>query len=256
MGSETFLATGEEIVLLKRPDSLVWIKAEGQQIREVKTAAKIRRFFGYDPPYLIGATVLTSGIDRTNGVRTTYYPLKAFDEQGREIFLPLTLSTRSFFGYPENGGVFITPITEILTAFLPPHDLVFSQTTDYLVSVFDCAQRRLVRRFKRDYTPVKSRMRSRGIPGLPDVENDIQKLFVRRDEIWVLTSSEKDGKPLIDVFDRQGRYVDAFYLPVNAADLKDKYGTWYAMAIRDDFLYAVRTIDDGALILVKYAIEK
>ncbi len=43
---------------------------------------------------------------------------------------------------------------------------------------------------------------------------------------------------------------------MEAADLKDKYGTWYAMAIRDDFLYAVRTIDDGALTLVKYAIEK
>ncbi len=256
MGATGFFAAKESVVLNKYPDTLVWFDPNGDQTRDVSTAVRIHEILAFNPPLLLGASPSASGFDRKSGIRTTYYPLRTIDEKGTVSPIPVTLTTKAFYGYPSGGGVYMVPLTEILSAYRPPDEVYISHTREYLIHVFSWAKRRIVLRFNRDYAPVKQNSKRGNIRGWPDVENDVQKLFVHQDEIWVLTSTEKDKHPLIDVFDRQGKYIDAFYLPLDARDLKDEYGLWYAMAVFDDSLYVIQTIQKGDMALVKYLIEE
>ncbi len=53
------------------------------------------------------------------------------------------------------------------------------------------------------------------IPPAQKYSNDIRDLYVVGDRLWVLTSTvdPKKGR-IVDVFDFEGRYLDAFYLPL------------------------------------------
>ena len=92
------------------------------------------------------------------------------------------------------------------------------------------------RNFKRNTTHLKI-----------EYEPDIKKLCGEADRLWVETSTDdKMNGPLIDVFDKDGRFVDSFYLGAGRT----------LMAVQEGFLFTQEKSEDGTISLVKYRIGK
>ena len=85
--------------------------------------------------------------------------------------------------------------------------------------------------------------------------NDVQKIFVQEDKIWAMTSTVDEDKGfLVDVFNRNGEYVDNFYLPVHL-QVKVEGLSRHPITISGDELFIVEYDADGIPSLVKYKMK-
>ncbi len=76
-------------------------------------------------------------------------------------------------------------------------------------------------------------------------ENDVLGLFFHKDQLWIKTSTKDEKKgTLFDVFNKEGKYVDNFYLKLN--------GT--LMTTHGDFIFVLEKDEDENLQIVKYKI--
>jgi hypothetical protein len=124
-------------------------------------------------------------------------------------------------------------------------------TPEYMVKVFDPDKVEIVRSFRRKYSRVE---RTKKGDGLPEYHNDVYWLLLYKDKIWVITSTFHEEKGLlVDVFNKDGRYLDNFYLPILGAKKND----WiYApMAVSGDFLFVIERDEDELFYVAKYKIE-
>lgn len=124
-----------------------------------------------------------------------------------------------------------------------------SDPDEYLVSVLDLEKLEFVRKFKRDYPRVKRPKRktpSRSSIKIPEIkyENDIVYLYNFKGNLWVETSTNDDKKgTLYDVFNREGQYIDSFWLDVG--ELINTHG---------DYLFVRERDEDGNISIVKYRV--
>jgi len=151
-----------------------------------------------------------------------------------------------------------SPVTAIQKAEDEDRYVYLSSTQDYLIKLLDLEKRGIVQAFRRAYKhvpfePKVSEKQWYRDHGYPDHYNDVQKLLVHGDYLWVLTSTiEKDKGILTDVFNGKGNYVDCFYLPLPR--LKRNWIGFPPMTISGSFLYTVEWNDDGDIFIVKYRI--
>lgn len=125
---------------------------------------------------------------------------------------------------------------------------------DYLIEVVDLAAGRIIKRFRRAYPKIPHEERRweadfRKKNGSPKIEyeTDILGLFPVGEKIWVATSTEDKAKGrLIDVFDRDGRFIDTFFLGSRGS----------LMAVGEGFIICEETNEDETIIIVKYRINK
>lgn len=139
--------------------------------------------------------------------------------------------------------------------------LYFSLGSEYLIHELDLASRTEVRKFRRPYHRVPApkpkppvgrlakRMEEDRKNGwlLPEQEylTDIQGLRVVGDQLWVSTSTkDKANGSLIDVFDKEGRYVDCFY------------ARWDWGVAFEGSIFCIETNGHGTFDIVKYRIVK
>lgn len=127
-------------------------------------------------------------------------------------------------------------------------------TCEYRIVQADLEEGRTIKSFNRRYPRVKhvtkewekERIKKYNAPKRI-YENDIKRLFLNKGLLWIETSTKDAEKGhLIDVFDREGRYIDCFYLPIIGL-LK---------AVRDDSIFVVEKDADENLQIVKYEIVK
>jgi hypothetical protein len=125
---------------------------------------------------------------------------------------------------------------------------------DYLVEVVDLVGGMNIKRFRRIYPKVPHVERSwetdfRKKYGFPKIEyeTDIRGLYPVDGRVWVETSTEEKTKGrLIDVFDRDGRFIDSFYLGAGRA----------LMAVREGFIFCQEKNEDETIRIVKYAVDQ
>jgi hypothetical protein len=125
---------------------------------------------------------------------------------------------------------------------------------DYLIEVVDMATGAVVKRFNRAYPKVPYAERGwepnfRKKYGAPKIEFeiDVNNLYPVGDRIWVETSTEDKTKGrLIDVFDKDGRFLDSFYLGAGRT----------LMAVRGDAVFCREKNEDETISIVKYRVEK
>lgn len=123
---------------------------------------------------------------------------------------------------------------------------------EYLIEVLDLEQKKIVRRFKRDYirvpdpeTPDERAWRENRKLPRDEYKSDITGLMPNGTRLWVRTSTEDPVKgTLWDVFDAEGKYVDCFYLGAGRILLR---------AV-GDFLFVLEQNEDETYRLVKYRI--
>ena len=142
--------------------------------------------------------------------------------------------------------------------------LVIQHTQEYLLKLFDLEKKQIVRTFSRDYKRVKRKPDKtvlKGVRpntytlGLPvEHHNDIQKLLIHEDKIWILTSTlEKNKGVLVDVFDKEGLYIDSFYLPL-AENITLEGLSQHSLCLSGNFLYIVEKDENDIPSIVKYRI--
>jgi hypothetical protein len=126
-----------------------------------------------------------------------------------------------------------------------------SDPEEYLVSVLDFEKLEFIRKFKRDYQRVKLPKReapsSRSSIKIPEkvYKNDIVDLYNFKGKLWVETSTEDDKKgTLFDVFNREGLYIDSFWLGVSGSLIN----------IHGDHLFVREQNEDGNISIVKYKV--
>jgi hypothetical protein len=137
--------------------------------------------------------------------------------------------------------------------------LAVHHTQDYGIAIFDLDSKQVVRRFTRKYKTVKMEKEKKEDPDSqvrtlePPVDdaNDIQKLFVNNGKILAMTSTIEKGKGvLVDVFNKEGEFIDNFYLPIGSIRLKDL--SRYPITLSGDALLIKEIDEEGFVSVVKY----
>jgi hypothetical protein len=158
------------------------------------------------------------------------------------------------------GAMIANYIVDLTAVPLGEKWLVIHHDQDYWLELFDLESKKVQRKFGRKYRKVKPEKQKEekegGAVSLDppvDYANDIQKLFVVKDKILVMTSTIDKAKGiLVDVFNEEGEYIDNYYLPVHHIALKDL--SRYPITISGDFLLVKETGDDDFSCVVKYKI--
>lgn len=139
-------------------------------------------------------------------------------------------------------------------------NLYVSDAQKYLVHQVDLEKVKIIRTFSRKYNSVpykdersKEEKEKRKLIGNNlEYFADIQGLLTRGDKIWVKTSTfSKEKGVLIDVFSREGKYLDNFYLQLPRLKKVSQLGGG-TFILYKDFLFTVESDEDGNIEVVKY----
>jgi hypothetical protein len=125
---------------------------------------------------------------------------------------------------------------------------------DYLIEVVDISSGTTIRSYRRQYRKVPYAEKGwepdfRKKYGAPKMEYeiDISDIFPSGDRLWVVTSTDDKAKGrLIDVFDKDGRFVDSFFLGAGKK----------LMLVRDAFVICQEKSEAETITIVKYKIDK
>ncbi|MCJ7680168.1 MAG: hypothetical protein MUP70_05545 [Candidatus Aminicenantes bacterium] len=167
-------------------------------------------------------------------------------------------------GQGGGGGSF--SIDRMITTSAANRYIFISCNQEYLIRVFDAETGHVILSFNRPYKRVKPDAeyiertskasmtvngKSYGQPKRKYV-NDIQNMFIHRNKLWVMTSTEdKDKGILFDVFGFDGQYEDRFYIKF-ADSSRPKYMGIGGMAFYDGCFYQIETTAEDSYVINKY----
>ncbi|UCE41715.1 MAG: 6-bladed beta-propeller [Candidatus Aminicenantes bacterium] len=210
------------IVHSANPNKIVWFNFDGTLIKDQKI---------FDVPGSIKFQLLKNSTyyfwkfefpARTGKPTTVDIPqvLVAVDQDGKVIEDLVSFPIKSYV----MGGALVQYSTMRSVPYKNRH-IFITHTREYSVKLFDTQSKKVLRTFNRAYKRVKTPKDHQGAAIVfegkrygPEQEkylNDINNLFIFNELLWVVTSTkDKENRPLIDVFDFDGRYLDSFYLDV------------------------------------------
>jgi hypothetical protein len=266
--SDLIITADELIVLQGQPNKVLLMSHDGEFIREFRPEPRISRLCSvhdglfvtarYGPPKLdkVGDEAKIIDVSWTLGYMS--------DNQTAEE-IGLTFPTRWFAKRIAGGKALIANhIAEFLAEPFKDKFLVICHDEEYKLRLFDLVQKQIVKDFRRDYRRIRFKQDDSGRVEIrpevfrfaPPVKhlNDVQKLFIRGDYIWVMTSTIESGKGvLFDVFNEQGEYIDHFYLPLQKSVIAEALED-LPLTFQGDYMYVVEYDEDDLPSIVKYRI--
>ncbi len=208
-------------------------------------------FVGVVPDgFLFMSQVLPPPSERTGKLMEIIHNIAFIARDGSWQRDVATFKPRTFLGYQAGMGW-----DNSITKLDADSKLLFAlHSRDYLVEVIDLASGKIVNRFGRIYAKIPHVEEAwepdfRNRTGAPKIEfeADIKDLYPVGDRLWVETSTDDKTKGrLIDVFDKDGRFLDSFYLGAGRT----------LMAVREDAVFCLEKNEDESLTVVKYRIER
>lgn len=240
------------VVHSTNPDKIVWFDFKGTLIKDQKISdipGSLQFQLLYNNAYFFWKFEFPARKGKPTIVDIPQV-LVVVDQSGKQIEETASFPIKSYV----MGGAMVQYST-LRCAPYKNRYLFISHKRDYSVNLFDAESKKVLRTFTRDYKRVKTPKDYRGAvitfegkrygPEQEKYLSDIDNLFIFNESLWVLTSTkDKEKRPLIDVFDFEGRYIDSFYL--------DIFGT--LLATHKDILF-VRERDEEELVhLVKYKV--
>jgi hypothetical protein len=193
---------------------------------------------------------------RVSGIFETPRRLVIVPEKGEAVATPVLMPTTEAIHF-RSGGVSMSTISRAMPAAAGDRSVFVFHSPEYLIKLLDLESGQVVRSFRREYDRVKYEVKTPpGYPAelVPKYHNDLCRLLWRGDRLWAVTSTFDPGKGiLVDVFDKDGRYLDNFYLPL--FKIRRNNPQYYApMAVHGEFLYLLEADEDGLISLIKYEI--
>ncbi len=161
------------------------------------------------------------------------------------------------------GGVHSeTAFNELMITPFGSSEWVLTHQREYFVKIFDPREKQVRVSFRRPYRRVR---RSGGMGGVsssggagptpPEFINDITGLHTLGDRILVQTSTVDRKKGyLFDVYDREGRYIDAFFLKTTAEDL-DARSLYRSFTFAGSFVYFFERTPEDTYVLKKCTLD-
>ena len=254
----SFEFNGDEVILFcSMRNKIIRIDKDGNLIQDLKLGEKrfSRLLSYYEKKYFL-IDFEWKSLERTTGIKEVNHTLYMADEEGKFSSTPHSFPTKQAMRVRTIGGrgsSSISPVTRIHTARANPNYLYVAHTQDYLIKLLDLDTSQVVRTFRRKYTKVKHESQELAEFLMTEYQNDVQKLLIFKDKLWVLTSTYEEGKGiLVDVFDQEGEYIDNFFLPLFKIK-RENLGTW-PMIIDGDALFVLEINEDDTLAFVKYKI--
>lgn len=193
---------------------------------------------------------------RINGIFEMPTRLVVVPEKGDAIPTPFLFPVTEARHF-RPGSVSSSEISRAMPVAAGDRAVFLFHSPDYLIHYLDLEKGEVVRAFRRKYERVKYAAKvPPGYPAeiVPKDHNDLCRLIWRNDRLWAVTSTFDPKKGiLVDVFDREGRYLDNFYLPL--FKIRRTNLQYYApMAVHGDLLYVLEADEDDLISLIKYEI--
>jgi hypothetical protein len=249
----SFCVFGRDIFIQEYPSQRFWrTDLEGVFQEQITLANKdYGGFLGVLPDgFLFLKTVWPPPSERTGKLMEILHIIAFVRRDGSERKDVATFRPRDFLA-PQAA----TSMSAKITALSPDGKLLYAfHGRDYLIEVVDLAAATVVKRYTRAYPKVsytekgwESNFRKRFNSPKLEYEIDVKDLYPVGDRLWVETSTDDKTKGrLIDVFDKDGRFLDSFYLGAGRA----------LMAVREDDVFCLEKNEDESLTIVKYRIER
>jgi hypothetical protein len=193
---------------------------------------------------------------RINGIFETPRRLVIVPENGEALPTPVLMPMTEAYHFGPRSSSSST-ISRAMPVAAGERTVFLFHSPDYLIKLLDLETGAVVRSFRREYDRVKYGVKAPpGYPAelIPKFHNDLCRLLWRDDRLWAVTSTfEKTKGILVDVFSRDGRYLDNFYLPI--FKVRRNNPQYYApMAVWENFLYLLEADEDDIISLIKYEI--
>jgi hypothetical protein len=142
----------------------------------------------------------------------------------------------------------------IISADVDAKTIYLALAWDYRIDVLDATTGKIIRKFARpypkfriQYTDEQKRfIQGMGMP-LTEFWPDINNIYPTSNGVWVETSTDDKAKGrLIDVFSKDGRFIDSFFLGKGRA----------LMAVQDGAIFCQEKNEDETITIVKYKIDE
>jgi hypothetical protein len=192
-------------------------------------------------------------------------------KDGQHIEKKIGFPTR-FLIVKAGASFFVSRRVELLSSPAGDNMVYISHTPAYEVKLYSFETNSIVRRITREYKRVKVSKKTRKyVPGgsigkfsidekqwfempVAKYHLDIQKLLHFNGKLWVITSTViDDNRVLVDVYDKNGIYVDNFYIECPVDVIPYKIKNWIK-AVNDNFLYAVEEDEKGQKFIKRYKV--
>ncbi|MFH1930788.1 MAG: 6-bladed beta-propeller [Pseudomonadota bacterium] len=249
---------------------ILWLNLNGDVVKEFKLLRKARmtNFHLYKPDQYYFIQYTTINTQKNPSFVEIPHDLVSFSGPGEDLeYKELErLYLKSYVIPSKAGGGGWFSIDRMITTSAANRYLFLSCSQEYLIRVFDAETGHVIRSFNRQYKRVKpdaeyiERTKKGGItingkhysePKRKYV-NDIQNVFVHRNKLWVMTSTEdKDKGILFDVFGFDGQYENNFYIKFTDSN-RPMYGGIGRMAFFDGYFYQIETTADDSYVINKY----
>lgn len=169
------------------------------------------------------------------------------DKTEREI---AKIPTRWWFS--QIMGMSFDPFLVILSS--NGQSLYINHTQEYMIKVLDAKTGEVTKTFKRKYKRVKEKKRTGGIRSNVKIKtpkrefmSDIRYFFDSGETLWIRTSTTNKTKgSLFDIFDKEGNYIDSFYLNAKSS----------LVTVHKDYIFVRETDEEEMISIVKYKIVK
>jgi hypothetical protein len=261
-----FLSQDKIIVHSINPNKILWLDGDGSLSKEISLPKELTmcllRHYAEGTYYFQKSS--WPEMKGNEEIKDVPEDLIAFSETSGQ---PKTIASfpTKYLMVQAGGAREMIPIDKFLIIPWPQKGLAVSHTQEYLVSVFDLPTGRVVRTFRRDYRRVKppEKVDEKRQPRViinektytaprQKFQDDIKNLLAHGEELWVVTSTADERKGvLFDVFNREGRYIDNFYLRFPHG-LPDSRAGFLQMELSGDSLYLIEKDENEISTLVKY----
>jgi hypothetical protein len=193
---------------------------------------------------------------RINGIFETPRRLVIVPENGEAVPTPVLMPMTEAVHFGPRSSSIMT-ISRAMPVAADDRTVFLFHSPDYLIKLLDLETGEVVRTFRREYDRVKYDIKATpGYPAelVPKFHNDLCRLLWHKGNLWAVTSTFDQNKGiLVDVFSREGQYLDNFYLPL--LKIRRNNPQYYApMAIWGNFLYLLEADEDDIISLIKYEI--
>lgn len=253
----TDLVIGEKEIILASSNmyKIIRLDMQGNLIEDIRPEWTFHSFVAYYKGKYYLTQLEKTDFKRISGIKEVNLRLCVVSSP-REItptphIFPITRSV--FFG-DRRGG--IMSISRLQTVSESQRYVYLFHSPEYLVKLLDLEKIEVIRSFRRKYERIKYEYKgtSRWPVPIPKYHNDICRLAIYKNSLWVVTSTFDNEKGiLVDVYNREGKYLDNFYLPL--LNIKTDNIQYYArIAIYGNFLFIIEVEEDGLISIVKYEI--
>jgi hypothetical protein len=269
-GISDLIVTEDELFVLQgQPNKVMLMSQDGEFSREFRPEPMVDRLCAIHDGFFVtaryGPPKMEKVGDEAKIIDVSWNLGYMADNQTAEE-VELEFPVRWFAKRIAGGrAVIANHIAEFLAEPFKDKFLVICHAEEYKLRLFDLDRKQIVKDFGREYRRVRFKQGDDGRVEIrpevfrfaPPVKflNDVQKLFVRGDEIWVMTSTIESGKGvLFDVFNGQGEHVDFFYLPLQPSVIPEALED-LPLTFKGDFMYVVEYDEDDLPTIVKYRME-